>query len=447
VVVLTCALALVVYAWARRASGPVGGLVALALVAFHPSLLAHGHLATTDVPAALWMLVASWACWRWCRIPCPTRATVLGLAFGAAVATRFSAWLLLPVLLGLAATSRQGSVRDVPGTTRRALAVLLLSLTVLPAAVVWTSYGLRREPWPGVVGLGPIAPRLGVSGVLLGAIHSARLLPDAYLEGIRYQLEHAREGHPSYLLGEHADTGWLHYYVVAFALKNTPGFLIAMTVGAIAGWCGRGRRSPALIHWSAPAATVFATASVSPLQIGERYVLPMYPYLILICASALPPLARTRRGRGLLALLLLLHAGPALAAARSGYLPYRNALAGSVPPLLDSNLDWGQDLPRLAEWMRRNDVPRVRLAYHGADDPDRFGIVHDDLPGAHLYPAHPPDGRADTPVVVSPNLLFGLLPRLREAYAPLRHRRPDARAGVFYVFRGPALVSTAGAGP
>ena len=79
-------------------------------------------------------------------------------------------------------------------------------------------------------------------------------------------------------------------------------------------------------------------------------------------------------------------------------------------------------------------MSRVRLAYHGADDPDRFGIVHEDLPGAHLHPPHPSVGPVDAPVVVSPNLLFGLLPRLRDTYEPLRGRTPDARAGVFLVY-------------
>jgi hypothetical protein len=85
--------------------------------------------------------------------------------------------------------------------------------------------------------------------------------------------------------------------------------------------------------------------------------------------------------------------------------------------------------------MRRDGIASVQLAYQGADDPARFGIAHEDLPGAHLYPARPPARPFEGVVVVSPNLLFGLLPRLGDPYAALRGRTPDARAGVFFVYR------------
>ena len=125
------------------------------------------------------------------------------------------------------------------------------------------------------------------------------------------------------------------------------------------------------------------------------------------------------------------------AAASAVTLAYFNALAGGHDGgdrvLLDSNLDWGQDLPRLAAWMRRERVASVQLAYQGADDPGRFGIAHEDLPGQYLYPAHPPARPFEGVVVVSPTLLF----ELSERYAFLRERPPDARAGVFFVYRLP----------
>ena len=71
VVLLTLALAAVLWAWARATHGAAAGLVALALAAFDPSLLAHGHLATTDLPATLAMVVAAWAHWRWSARPGP----------------------------------------------------------------------------------------------------------------------------------------------------------------------------------------------------------------------------------------------------------------------------------------------------------------------------------------------------------------------------------------
>ena len=93
--VLAVALALLVWAWSRTSHGPAAGACALFLTAFHPSLLAHGHLATTDMPGALTVVVASWAFWHWLRRPSRSLALGVGLATGIAVATRFTGWLLL----------------------------------------------------------------------------------------------------------------------------------------------------------------------------------------------------------------------------------------------------------------------------------------------------------------------------------------------------------------
>jgi hypothetical protein len=228
---------------------------------------------------------------------------------------------------------------------------------------------------------------------------------------------------------------------VAFAVKNTPGFLLALVVAAAAG-LRRPRPATAGPHrdlWIGLPLVVIVAASASRIQIGERYLLPAYAFLILLSACAAPALLAGRRGPVLVLLLGLLHAGPTLAAAPGGTLSYFNALAGGRRGghrvLLDSNLDWGQDLPRLAAWMRREGVATVQLAYQGSDDPARFGIAREDLPGDHLYPSRPPSRPFEGTVVVSPNLLFGLSPRLAEPYAALRERPPDARAGVFFVYR------------
>src|SRR5215207_3927201 len=63
-IALTLAFGVVVLLFARDLFGPVGGVVALALFAFSPDVIAHGSLATLDLPAAGFLLVAVWAAWR-----------------------------------------------------------------------------------------------------------------------------------------------------------------------------------------------------------------------------------------------------------------------------------------------------------------------------------------------------------------------------------------------
>jgi 4-amino-4-deoxy-L-arabinose transferase-like glycosyltransferase len=439
-ILLTLSLAVLLWAWARAEHGPGAGLAALALAAFHPSLLAHGHLATTDLPAALGFLGTSWAFRRWSTAPTPRRAVLVAAALAAAVLTRLTAWLLVPslALLALLEMSRLPSAER--ARFLRGLGVLAMVTALMAPALIWAAYGLRYAPWPARSVAEPVARELGPAGGMVARLESWRVLPETYLEGLRFQLAHAVEGHRAYLLGELSERGWRTYYVVALAAKNTPGFLVAMALAAAAAakgaWRGVGG------HWLIPALLLFLVVSIGRIDIGERYILPVYPYAILLAAAAVPLVLRWRRGPWVLAGVLSLHAVPSLLVMPRGYLTYFNLLAGGPAGghrvLADSNLDWGQDLPRLKAWMDRHGVDEVQLGYHGSDEPERMGLRARDLPGVHLYPGRPAQRPFEGVVAVSPNLLLGIVePKGPNPYPDLRRRAPDDRAGVFFIYRMP----------
>ena len=440
-ILLTLLLAVLVWAWARAEHGPAAGLAALALAAFHPSLLAHGHLAATDVPAALGFLGTSWAFRRWCQAPTPRRGVIVAVALAAAVLTRLTAWLLVPSLALVAILD----VRRLPPAERtrllRGLGVLAIAAALIVPTLIWAAHGFRYVPWPGRSVAEPVTRDLGWAGDIVARLGSWRALPEPYLEGLRFQLAHAVEGHRAYMLGALSEKGWRTYYVVALAVKNTPGFLLALGLAAAAGVKRRAWRGVGW-HWLIPALMLFLVVSIGRIDIGERYLLPVYPYAILLAAAAVPQVLTWRRGRWLLAVVLALHAVPSLVVMPRGYLTYFNALAGGPAGghrvLADSNLDWGQDLPRLKAWMEHHGVEEVQLGYHGSDDPERIGLRARDLPGVHLYPGRPAASPFEGVVAVSPNLLLGIVePKGPNPYPDLRRRAPDDRAGVFFIYRSP----------
>src|SRR5205807_2784166 len=133
----------------------------------------------------------------------------------------------------------------------------------------------------------------------------------------------------------------------------TPGFLLLLLGSAALAIVHR-RRDAIWRHWLVPAVVIFGTASIARVQLGERYILPVYAYLILWIASVLAPFLGDAPVRRLLAAALVAHVVSVIAVAPHGYLTYFNAIAGGPEGgyrwLADSNLDWGQDLPRLAHW-------------------------------------------------------------------------------------------------
>ncbi len=254
VIVLALGLVALIGLWARRVAGPWGALIALPLAAFHPSLLAHGHLATTDVPAAFFMAATALAFDHWLGRPSPLRSSAFGAFLGLALATRVTVVLLLPAV-ALALLVQLVRQRNLPWVSRlRDVMLLAVTAAGLVPTLLWASYFFRDQPWPEGIWRMPQA-----SGVVARAVDAASatgVVPEAWLRGVRFQIEHSHKGHPGYLLGERSKTGFAHFGLVAFAVKNTPGFLLLV---ALALGLGVARR---WVPWTPSA--FFCSVSWSP---------------------------------------------------------------------------------------------------------------------------------------------------------------------------------------
>ena len=120
----------------------------------------------------------------------------------------------------------------------------------------------------------------------------------------------------------------------------------------------------------------FALAMTTNLNLGDRYVLPVYPFLLLLCAGVWD-VARVRPpGVAIVVALVACQFVDGLRYAPD-YLSYFNLF---VPPgesymrLTDSNLDWGQGLIALRDYERAHPDDTIWLAYFGGVDPASYGI-------------------------------------------------------------------------
>jgi hypothetical protein len=355
VVGLSLLLAWITYAWAREMWGRAPALVALVLVASEPNLLAHGHLATSDMPLTFGVLSCLAATWWAGRSPSLAWTVVAGVALGAALLSKVSALFLLPVLLVIEAARIGVCWRT----------ALRPSVT---AVVAWATLCLAYAPFAGSAG--PLA----------------WVAPPHWFAGLHFQSLHVTAGHTfNYLNGEvRVGRGFWSYYLEAMALKTTLGLLLLAGVGAAV--AVRHRIVEAAVYLFLPIALLVAAASAGGIDIGVRYVLPAYPLLAL--AAALPvTLAARRWQRGLLAACVVAAAASSLAQV-PGSLGYFNELAGARPEkyLADSNLDWGQDAWRLRDWWEAQGRPAMYSLYFGALPLSSYGIEARELRG--------PDGPA-----------------------------------------------------
>ena len=399
---LAAALAAIVFLWTRALWGfPAAGL-ALLLAVTSPDVLAHGQLVTTDMGAALFIFATVAAFERMTSRLTPARVALAGAALGAALATKFSAFILFPVLAVLTAVvvlRRDGLTVAVNGAPRAlgrpaaklaALAGALAVMAVIAVACVWAAYGFRfaAAPDPSFEASIPwdrLRPQEPALARTVDAMRGGQLLPEAWLWGFVRFFKH-QQGRPAFLLGARSDAGFWSFFPVSFAVKTPVALLILL---ALAVWlaAARGLRSRADAFLWVPL-VLYAAVSVSRgINIGHRHLLPLYPFLF-VAAGRVAAWAVTAWPRGgpavMVGVLAAWHAGAALWI-HPHYLAYFNELAGGpgrgYRVLVDSSLDWGQDLRGLKPYMEAHGIPRVKLSYFGTADPAYYGIACDLLPG------------------------------------------------------------------
>ncbi len=377
-VLLGVALALLLWRVADRLFSRGAANFALALFAFAPSLIAHFSLATTDGAAALLIFATAWQLVRWRRNPTWHETFLLGAALGLLLLAKFSTapMFVLALLWSLVPTPEDLVANPLRWNWRKAGTTLLLALIT-----VWAGYFFHISRL--TVGDGTLTATFPnwsqplVRPVRTRVNYSVLVPAGEYLEGFRNLARHNAHGQPAFFLGQVSTSGgWKLYYPVAILLKWPALLLLTCLTGLLLGlWRFRRVALELWIMASFPAA-YFLFAIFAKFNIGERHILPLYPFALLFAAFLWEQAKPRRAGMAVLALLAMLNAADALRSAPD-YLAYFNLM---VPPgngvylLTDSNLDWGQGLLAMRKYEREHPEEKIRLAYFGSVAPAVYGI-------------------------------------------------------------------------
>jgi 4-amino-4-deoxy-L-arabinose transferase-like glycosyltransferase len=325
-----------VWAWARRTLGPHGAVLAVFLFCLQPMVSGFAGLATHDMAATAGVGLSLLAFVNWMDTRTRRAAALFGVAFGFAVLCKFSCIGYVPAacfVMVLARSWREPSARSLWRAVPAALSIAILGT----AATIAVGYALQ---------------------------------PAAFLEGIRKLFEVAQAGHTSFLLGKVSSEGWWFYFPIALALKTTIASLLLMLSAVFL------RRSP-VTEALVAAVAILAVAMTSRLDLGVRYILPIYVPLSVAAAGCV--IAMVGSGKPWLRIaatsLLLWHAGTSIVAGADTF-PYFNAFAGSTPwrILNDSNIDWGQDVLRLRDVARQERIPAIQTSIASISSIDHLGL-------------------------------------------------------------------------
>jgi hypothetical protein len=344
VVLLSLLLGFGVLLAARRAFGDPAGLLALALYALDPLVVANAGLATLDLGASAAIFAAVTLAWVALDTGRAVHLALAAAATGLALGAKGTGIVVLPVLglLALAPAARRGGAA--PGELRRRT---LRSLAVVAG---------------GAVALAIVCLPEG---------------PAAWWRALELQRSHARTGHATWALGLQTMRCWAWYFPFAWLVKTPIALLAATGAGSLlVAW--RARRAPAAaVAILATPILLLTTGMTSGICNGVRQLLPAVPFLAVAGGGALAALARTLAGR-IAAGAMVASLAVALLLVHPDAITYANEAAGGPSRtwrvLTDSNVDWGQALPQLAATVADVPVRRLWLDYVGTAWPPAHGV-------------------------------------------------------------------------
>lgn len=446
------ALGLLIYCIAKELFGFAGGVTALSFFVVNPAMLAGAGVITCDLAVTFFFLLSSWLLWRVMHRVTIALLVCAALSLTGLLLSKGSGVLIAPVAAILVMMrlidSRALDVRlaswrrTLASRTGIALAGITVALTLglVTFGLLWLAYGLRYSAYVGqppeqffrgswsqtIQMLGPGAGRL------VGFATEHRLLPEAFLFSIAAAKAFSAN-RPAFLDGHWSIGGWYHYFPLAMLYKTPVSLLAALLVVPAAGLVRVMRssdisRDRALRVWRALYDTaplwalvlVYGGFAVQSLyNIGHRHLLPMHgPLFVLAGALVLLPMARAIVALRIAAVFVLV-AAIELSLVFPDVIAYFNLPSGGASNgyrrLIDSSLDWGQDLPGLAHWLKQNappgpDRPPVYLSYFGSVPFDSYGI------DAKLLPSYMWTARFGPPKPLEPGIYCVSATMLQQIY-------------------------------
>jgi hypothetical protein len=419
---LTLLTGLVIFAWARRATGNDGAaLMGLALWAFNPTAIAYGHMTNTDIGVTFGMTLAIYLWARFLEEPTRRLAAICGAATGVALTMKFTAIILAPIFVVTLALSWKRL--KLPTVQLAKLAgISLLAMWTVILTVYFPRWAPARAPTDVEIAA------LNVPGWFRA--FRLLLIPPDFWKVIAMALSKSGGTTGGYLMGKWSDKGWWYYFPATFVLKSSVAFVMA-TAAAL--WLftkkARATRPLEYVTWLA-AGLYLALAMTSHVNLGVRHLLPI---LSLLCIGIACAVNRLTDGRLKVAAYVL--AGwQAMAAfvAYPLYIQFFSEIVGGAPNgykyLVDSNYDWGQDAHRLKAFLAANGIQHIYLNYFGT----AFSTEHLKIPNTRVTPEQAQHIR-DGYLVVSVSEL------MRPDWDWLRNTRtPFARvAHTLFVYRFP----------
>lgn len=397
IVILSCALAFLIFSWSNQIGGIYAGLLSLLLYSFDPNFLAHGQLITMDVGLAFFYTLSSFLYTDYLKNKKFYKLLLVSLSFSCTILTKFPGFLLLFVFFIISTINGYRNLKTLIKNYSEIFLILLFSIVIVLIC------------YRGNIG--------------------------DYLRSLQYAYNHSKYGDYNFLFGTFSPNGWFYYFIIAFLVK-TPTATLAIILLSLFLFLKNRKQLMMYIYIIVPSFVFFLASLFSTVNIGHRYILPVYPFLFIFAGLLLSG----EFAKGKIFRILTIICVPLLVYSNfktyPHYLSYFNMLGGGPERghriFVDSNIDWGQDLKFLKKFLDDNNIDEIYFAYFGSVDPGYYGIKYRFIPSSFDRYIEGADEPYKLKLPIPERKLFAVsVTYLYEsiAYHWLQAMKPDAMAG------------------
>ena len=374
-ILITIVLGAAVFVISARFWGGKGGIISVALFALDPLINGHGHLVTTDVAVSLGFLLSVYCFWLFLNKPIWKNVVLLGLAIGLAELAKFTAIIILPsflILLAMFLIQNKIKFKETGKISGKIIIALAIAFLVICAGYFFKlKQSPNRSEAASQVNQLIIANQDYVfsgffkNGQFNNTYDKLRYIsaPREYFKGLAMVVWHTEKGHGSFLLGKTSGLGWWYYFPVLLFLKTPIPTLVLFLLGIIFALKDKTQFKRNLFFLSA-GLLFLLFAMTSKANLGLRHVMPVLPILFVMSGILGNVKIKYIKYISVAAILWLV---AIYLFSYPFYLSYYNEFAGGTKNgykiALDSNLDWGQDLLRVRNYITERGINDAFIDY------------------------------------------------------------------------------------
>lgn len=343
----------------KKLWGENAGFATLLLSSFCPSIIAWSRFVYMDVPATFFIIGTIYCLWKVIQERSKLDLLFLGIFLGGTISSKYSGLSILP-FVGTVLIFPWGFSKNAISISFRKAIIDGLIVAIFMTIVTWICFNCPSSP-------------------------------TFYFDGMKHLYSDMNPDFRYYLMGEFKSGGWWYYFPIQIFLKlSAPVLIFSVIIFVIIArkllesirsfsFKNIDEDSLKILFLLYPATLFLIATCMKAIPIGSRYIIPVLPFFYVASGYLFKKFSKSeyKLASKFLWICIFIHVWCCASIFPDEMAYFNEFIGGPNQGILwtnDASIDAGQNLPRLAAYLRSRGNPPIRILYQGVDSPEYYGI-------------------------------------------------------------------------